>query len=412
MVNDIFESDNLSYKNLLTIKDIKIKAGDQWIYSAGFNVDISLSDTKRIDIELDDIRYIADCGARLAILSHQGNWRNQTAIHLDFIAEYLSKRLDRKVHYFPENNSETAVKYSYSMQNGQIAIFGNTRLNEGEERGNINLAKQFSHLGNFVAISGFSKSHRVHASNVGILSFLPGYATHGFLYEIANLEQLIKQSPQLKSIAIIGGIKLEKITKGFKLFKNIYNFIIPSGALLNNILKVRKIPIGSSYLGEEPEAAFAATEEILSLKEGASLLLPDYLIIAKKNQNGSYYDSKVINIGQAIPEDYMIVDFLISDQMNRVFSASEELKVRVIIAGTPCLTKNGFTSSSNAILKLMSNDHVISFMMGGNTIEDLPFDCMNSTGGGAALYYMAERTCPVLDELIRNQKKWKKSNEF
>jgi len=403
---------DLSFQNLVTIRDIKIIKGDRWIYSAGFNVDPSLTDTKRIDIEIPDIEFLSKAQARVAILSHQGSWKKHSACHLDFIATYLSNCLSRNVQYFPENNSPAALERVQSMQDGEIIIFGNTRFNQEEERGSLQLAKKFSKLGDYVAIGGFSKAHRCHSSNTQILRFLPGYAASGLLQEIKMLDDLIKVPPKTKSIAIIGGTKIEKITKGLKFFKSIYDFIIPGGIVLNNILKAQGISIGNSYLGDVPDMAFEHTKKILSSEGQASILLPKNLVVARKDNNNVYQDIQVVNVNDGVPHEYMIADFFLSPEARKVFLQSEGCHVRTIIAGTPCLTKDGFTTASGEILQLISDNNVESFMMGGNTLEDLSLDCPSSTGGGAALHYLVERTCPVLEALSYNQRNPDHLNEF
>lgn len=398
----------LPFDSVLTIRDVKIQRGHRWVYCAGFNVDLSLKDTLRIDCEIEDIAYLLSQGARIAILSHQGSYRKGTAIHLNFVAEYLSKRLQKPVRYFSENSSEQAVRWARSLNDGEVALFGNTRFHQGEEEGDECLAAQFSRLGDFVAVGGFSKAHRVHASNVKILSFLPGYATTNLLKELKNLSEITLPF-QGKSAVILGGIKLEKIEKGLHLFKDIYDLVIPGGAVLNHILKEMGFDIGDSILCDESELASQITSEIVSTIDRAPFLLPEEVIIAEKDSKSN---PKKIALQDGVPKGFAIVDFVVSEKMEESFLALNQSPVRLLIAGTPCLIKHGFRTSADAFLRWQSRPKVTSFMMGGDTLSDFSLNGPSSVGGGAALYYLKEKSCPLIEVLIANQFKRRSSFVF
>lgn len=113
------------------LADRPVAPGERWIFSAGFNVADGRSDTSRVDSELDDIASLADRGARVAILSHQGRHRDGTARHLDDIAHYVATRLLRPVHYYPDNASSSALTRSQELSPGEVCLFGNTRHHAG-----------------------------------------------------------------------------------------------------------------------------------------------------------------------------------------------------------------------------------------------------------------------------------------
>lgn len=121
-------------------------------------------------------------------MSHQGSYGDNSAAHLEFIADYLSCKLGVSVKYCAESMDEYTTSPSKKMQNGEITLFGNTRLYQGEEINDVRLAKQFAGLGDFIAIGGFSKAHRTHASNVGILDFKKGFATNSLIFELERLK--------------------------------------------------------------------------------------------------------------------------------------------------------------------------------------------------------------------------------
>lgn len=67
------------------------------------------------------------------------------------------------------------------------------------------------------------------------------------------------------------------------------------------------------------------------------------------------------------------------------------------VAGTPCRYAEGFRDSADELMAAFSGPGVDALLMGGDTVAELPWDGLVSTGGGAALHFLAHGTCPVLD---------------
>lgn len=224
--------------------------GERWIYSAGFNVGPSLAGRGRIDCELEDLDHLASAGATVAILSHQGSHRDRSARMLDYVAGYLGERLGWPVSYFPDYPSDRAGDRAVRLHAGELMLFGNTRLYAGEERNDPAFARELAHLGGRVAIGGFSKAHRAHASNVGLLRYRDGVAARSLTREIRQLSPWTGEEPARYSVAVVGGLKREKTTKGLTSLAAIYDLVIPGGAVLKVLLKLRGARIGDSALGE------------------------------------------------------------------------------------------------------------------------------------------------------------------
>lgn len=160
-----------------------INRGDRWIFSAGFNVRADQKDMARVDCELQDLEYLLAAGARVAILSHQGSYKNGDAESLQFLASYLSRRLNKEIGYSPQGIGADAVDAALALTEGNAILFGNTRFYQGEEENDPLLAREFARLGDKCALGGFSKGHQNHASNVGILQYIPAYATESLMEE-------------------------------------------------------------------------------------------------------------------------------------------------------------------------------------------------------------------------------------
>ncbi|AZM57169.1 phosphoglycerate kinase [Streptomyces sp. WAC 01529] len=382
------------------LREQPIHPGQRWVYSAGFNVVSGMTDTSRIDCELDDLRYLADRGARVAILSHQGSHRDGTAVHLAGTAEYLGKRLGRPVTYIPESASDDAVTAARSLADGQVALFGNTRLHSGEEDNDPVLAAQFARLGDYAAIGGFSKAHRRHASNVGILRHLPGWAAGSLIDETRRLEPWAGRSPKTPSIAAVGGVKSEKSVVGLPCFARDYDIVVPGGIVLNHVLHHLGYAIGSSPLGNDVERRAAATKAALA-NPRARIHVPRRVVIARADRHG-WHEAHTVSVSEGVPTGFSIVDFHLHPWLIQELRRVAACGGRLIIAGTPNLHTHGFTQASSALLDAARTPTVSAMLLGGDTVAELPFDGVTSTGGGSALCYLDQADVVVLDALRRN----------
>ena len=81
-------------------------------------------------------------------------------------------------------------------------------------------------------------------------------------------------------------------------------------------------------------------------------------------------------------------------------------KSQILLAGTPSVIKKNFKEPSFSILKYINKNKKNSLMLGGDTVSDLPFKGLKSSGGGSSLHYLSNKVLPVLKSLYKNQKKF------
>lgn len=371
----------------------ELREGERWIYSAGFNLRPDLRSTGRIDAELADMSRILRSGGRLAVLSHQGDHAAGTAGRLDFAAGYLSARLGVPVEYVRENDTAAAVESSQALRPGTAAVFGNTRQHAGEQRNDPDLARRFARLGDAVAIGGFSKAHRAHASNVGILRHRQGFLADSVLDEIALLRPWTGACDRL-SVAVLGGVKREKTIIGLAALAGHYDLVVPGGAVLSQLLRAAGYRVGSSHLGDDPGACLAAAAGALTRLGPRRLHLPDHVVIARPTPDG-YLDARTIAVRSGVPDGWAIVDFALQPWLLKRLGDVG----RAFIAGTPCLYANGFRLSAEPLLRAFGAPGVLALLLGGDTVAELPWHGPVSSGGGAALHYLARGSLPVIDAL-------------
>jgi phosphoglycerate kinase len=385
-------------------RDAEVRVGDRWVYVADFNADIvEGQDCPRIDSEIEDLRFLADRGAKVTVLTSKGRYGDSESLKpaRDYLVE--KSGIDRhRVLYSFWNSLDTAVKFSNDLGSGMIAIMGNTRSYEGEEKNDDELAKQFARLGDRVAIGGFGKAHRENASNFGILNYCEGYLCESQLEEMRKLNEWAGKSKDF-SVAVLGGVKKEKITVGLEGFVKNYDVIIPGGVVLNAILKAQGRDIGGSYMGEVDGDVVERVKEILvevqkQRSNDCEIYVPNEVIIARKSENG-YRDFKNVNINvQCVPDTHMIVSYFLPFSGGRALDRVVEEGGRIILAGTPDLHSQGVGLITDEVVERMKAEGVQGIVLGRDSAKEVDYDNF-STGGGSALHFVVNGTTPVFERL-------------
>jgi len=391
MARNYFTADDVA-----TFSQATIKPGDRWIYSADFNV--KKVPHERVDCELDDIRKISDAQGITCILAHEG--RNGDARHLDFVAQYLSEQLTRPVQYFPENATDAAQKFADALKPGDIAVMGNTRMNHGEERNDLVLAAEYAMLGNQVVIGGFGKAHRKNASNVGILECRRGYLATSQEDEMAKLSLWAGPEPNKYSVAVLGGMKKEKITEGLFGFAPHYDAIIPGGIVLNAILKQQYGNIGTSKI-DDNGATFEKEIEQALKQYGDKIIVPREVIVAQKDGDHWGYFGR-INIAQleSVPDECAIVSYVMPFDMQCALARVSQYKGRLVVAGTPDIATLAEGYASRQLRYWLKEIGPNALILGGDSAHDLQAsNAVVSTGGGSALTFLTTGTTAVYEAL-------------
>lgn len=389
-------------KNINKLRERKVRFGEKWIYSAGFNVKPDLKSTEKLDEECEDFQYLLNSGAKVMVLANQGGSGRDKPLSLEFITPYLSKKLGQEVLYFPESFGKSTLDFANQLKPGQIAILGNVRFYQGEQKNDPELAKEFSRLGEFVAAGGFSKGHRMHASNVGILKYLPGFLAQSQIKSMSILQPWNGKSDKY-SLAAFGGMKKEKVFACFDLAET-YDHLIPGGIVLNNLLKIKGYEIGDSLVNDRGESCESTAEKILSLYE-EKIHIPQRVCVA---EIGNLKKSNWINISDGVPKNSMIVDFEINPRGEKILSEVVYENGRILLAGTPTFYTEGFTKAADFILPYLENQNTKSIIVGEDSTRELPFNGTKYSAGGTSLEFICKGTTSVLEALKENQKKFGK----
>ncbi|SHK21934.1 phosphoglycerate kinase [Anaerobranca californiensis DSM 14826] len=387
--------------NKMTVRDIDPQ-GKRVFVRVDFNVpmaDGEITDDTRIRAALPTINYLIEKGAKVILASHLGRPKGEfnPKYSLKKVGEKLSGYLNKEVKVTETVVGDDVKEAIAAMNNGDVILLENVRFMAGEEKNDLELAKQMADLADIFVNDAFGAAHRAHSSTAGIAQFLPAVA--GFLMEkeIQMLGNAV-DNPERPFVAIIGGAKVSDKIGVIENLLNKVDTLIIGGGMANTFLKAQGYELGKSLVEEDKiELAKELLEKAIAKK--VELLLPVDLVVADKFDPNA--DSKVVAIDQ-IPADWMALD--IGPKTVQLFADR--------IAGAKTVVWNGpmgvfemdaFAKGTEGVAKALADSNGITIVGGGDSaaaVEKVGLaDKMShiSTGGGASLEYLEGKVLPGVE---------------
>ncbi|MFH1608749.1 MAG: phosphoglycerate kinase [Patescibacteria group bacterium] len=358
-------------KFIRNIKNIKNKTA---LVRVDFNVPIKngkVLDDFRIKKALLTIKFLQNKGAKVVLISHLGK---DGKASMKPVAECLRKYISK-----------------------DITLLENIRKYLGEQKNNLNFAKKLAKLGDFYVNDAFSVSHRAHASVVGIPKFLPSYAGFQLEEEIKNLSKVFK-NPKHPFLFILGGVKFSTKMPLIKKYLKLADYVFIGGALANDFFKAKGLSVGKSLTDKTKIPA-----EILKNNHrhggAGKLILPiDVLVLSGK---------KVINKKiNEIKKDEIIIDI---GKESIKLAESYIKKSKLILWNGPMgkYEEKGGEVATIKILRSVASSKAESIVGGGDIVSivsklklEEKFSFV-STGGGATLDFLVNKTLPGIKALRR-----------
>lgn len=198
-----------SVKDLdLTNKTVLLRAD----YDVPLDQDGRVADATRIEDSLPTIKHLTSQKAKIIIITHldRPGGKVVKSLSLKSVAEKLSLLLDREVGLSAEvlgKKTERAIK---ELKQGRILLLENLRFDPREERNDRGFAQKLASLADVYINDAFAASHRRHASVVGIPRYLPSAAGLDLLKEVDTLSNIL-QKPRRPVVVILGGVKRSKV---------------------------------------------------------------------------------------------------------------------------------------------------------------------------------------------------------
>ncbi len=389
----------------LSIRSLDVR-GKKTIIRVDFNVpldsDCNITDDIRIRAAFRTIRYAAEMGARVILMSHLGRPKGERDPKLSLapVAERLGEMLRHPVPLAPDCVGEEVEKLIDSMKDGDIILLENLRFHKEETANDPAFSANLAKLCDVYINDAFGATHRAHASIEGITHHVKKAAA-GFLVE-KEIQYLTKvtENPEKPFMAIFGGAKVSDKVPVVKNLLPQLDGILIGGAMAYTFKAAQGIPIGSSRFEEDKvDLAKSILEDAEA--SGTPLLLPDDHVIGKALEEGT--ETQTVDDGQ-IPDGWMGLDI----GPKSVDAFKETLKeARTVVWNGPvgAFEISPFDEGSRALAQFLAESKCTTIVGGGDTAAAVKkfgvAERMShiSTGGGASLEFLEGKELPGIKAL-------------
>ena len=179
-----------------------------------------IANDNRIQKSVPTIRDLAEMGAQLVIIAHQGDTTDYASlISLEQHVEKLSAAVGKPIDFIEDVAGPAAVDKINSLEDGQILLLDNIRYlveeastfedvvkQEPEDMKSSYMIRRLAPLFDAYVNDAFAAAHRNSPSMVGFQEVLPSYAGRLLMQELAAL-QAITSSPDRPCVYILGGAR-------------------------------------------------------------------------------------------------------------------------------------------------------------------------------------------------------------
>ena len=384
-----------------------------------FNVpltqDNKVADNTRILKTLPTLNYILDNGGALILMSHlgrplrkldaDGNIQKDKFSLKNIIPE-LEKLLGRKVEFASDCIGKEAEEKAKNLKPGEVLLLENLRFHKEETEGDEEFAKKLASLGTYYVFNAFGTAHRKHASTYTISKFFDkDHKDIGFLVqaELENANKLL-DNPQRPYTSIIGGAKVSDKIKLLDKLIEISDNILIGGGMAYTFIKALGGDIGLSLF----EADYVQTARDImekAKKNGVNLLLPeDSLISDRFSESGN---TKIVD-SMKIPDEWMALDIgpkaiekysaVILDSKSIMWNGPLGVfEMKKFSKGTFKIAEAIAKSTENGAFSLIGGGDSVSAINKSGLSDKVSFI---STGGGAMLEYIENKSLPCIDAIL------------
>jgi len=358
-----------------------------------------ITSASRIQAALPTIEIALSRGATVILLSHLGRPDPEAldgSCSLEPVARKLEELMGKPVCFLADWIE------GIPDINDKLILCENTRYLKGEKTNDESLSKQIANLCDVYVMDAFGASHRQHASTFGVVQYAEQACIGPLLSrEIEYLTKALSE-PEKPLVAIIGGAKISSKLGVIESLSKTCDHIIVGGGIANTFLLAEGKETGRSLI--EPEMVEPATR-ILNL-DGVNVPIPIDVIVAKEFSNEAIAETKSV---EEIEKDDVIMDIgpetaiIYKDIIN---------KAKTIIWNGPVgvFEFDQFSNGTRSLAKAVEKNSGFKIVGGGDTVAVVEkyniADSISyiSTGGGAFLEFIKNRTLPSI-EVLKNRNK-------
>ncbi len=357
----------------------------------------------RIEAHSTTVKKLAENGAKVIILAHQGRKDSEDFLDLSQHAGLIKEYIGMPVMYVNDiigNEAKAAIE---NLKDGDILLLENVRALDSERNEDGAIVKELTPLVDYFVLDALSVAHRAHSSVVGFSKKIPSFYGDVLGDEVKALESL----KDVNDVTFICGGSKVKDSFGIMrkwLSDGRAKKFLTGGALSILFIKAKGNSIGGS------EEYFEEAD------------LGEYLDDAKKilDEFGDKIEIPV-DVGLKVDDERVEAD---ADKIEKgqIFDIGEKTmeKYRKIILESSAVVMNGpmgvyeldkFSKGTKVILDAISESKGYSLLGGGHTITAIKRLNVDRSGfgyvslaGKALIEYLCGNEIPGIKALDENEK--------
>jgi len=400
----------------LTLDDVKVK-DKVVLVRVDFNSPVDpktqriLEDTRIRAHAETTIKELAEKGAKVVILAHQGRRGDPDFIPLRQHAEILGKILKKPVKYVDDLYGEKAKTAIRNLKGGEILVLENVRtfpleIKDGtpEDHSKTELVKNLAPLADLFVNDAFAAAHRAHVSIIGFTAILQSVAGRIMERELQSLNKVL-ENPEKPCVFILGGAKADdslEISK-YILDKRIATHVLAGGVVGQVFLSARGIDLGKKNM------EFLAKNDLTKLVPGMKELMQKYEDGIKTPEDVAVEAAgkrKEISI-KDLPTEYPIFD--IGTRTVQEYSQIIKKAKSIVVSGPMGKYEDGnFRYGTEEVFKQIADSKAFTLAGGGHTISAIEqFGLTDkisyvSTSGGALIEFLMGKKLPGVAALEKS----------
>lgn len=374
-----------------------------------------LKSIARIKASVPTIRELADKGARLVLLAHQGSdveYANfyTTAPH----AKVLSELLNREVRFVEDVCGPLARAAIAELQNGEILLLDNVRFCSEEqtlfeqtlklsheEQAKTQVVSKLAPLADLYVCDAFAAAHRDQPTLCGFEQVLPSCMGRLFEQEYCVISGLMEEAER-PCVFVLGGAKVSDAFQMLStvLDKGTADQVLTGGLVANILLAARGDEIGSgslAFIRKSGCEKYIEEAKGLLARYGSRIVLPEDLCYVSE---GRRCDVPLQNV----PEDASVLDIGrdTAAQYARII-----LQAKTVFVNGPMgvFEKPETEEGTRLVWQALGDTKAYTVLGGGDSItattkygktEQIGYIC---TGGGALIRFLTGEELPVVKAL-------------
>jgi phosphoglycerate kinase len=374
-----------------------------------------LADFNRIDKSLPTIRDLADRGARLVLIAHQGDTLDyHNLIGLSQHAEALAERLGRPVGFIDDVAGPTARQAIADLRSGEILLLDNLRYLTEEvstferdvkltppQMTATYLVRNLAPLFDYYVNDAFAAAHRASPSMVAFQEVLPTAAGRLLTAEIDALAA-VADAPRRPCLYLLGGLKISDAfgMLGKVLADGTADTVLTAGVTGHVFLMARGIS-----LGKESED-FIRDRNLTGFIEEARTHLAEHPEVIHTPLDLAFESGgKRVEVAvEDLPTDHLLLD--IGTGTIAAYSEIIAQAATVFVNGPPGAYENPNTQAgTRALWQAVADTPAHTVIGGGDTVSsakrfiDTTRIDVVSTGGGALIRYLSGKPLPLIEAM-------------